>query len=205
MGFYEDVVLPHVIDFTCGMKELDPERAATAAGLSGTVLEIGFGSGLNLPHLPPGVERVLAVDPSARGRKIASKRIAALGRPVVPIGLDAGKVDAETASADSALCTFTLCTVPRAEDALAEVRRVLKPGGRFHFLEHGQAPDPSVKKWQDRLNGFQRFVAGGCNLNRDVFSLVRGAGFAIVEETARYFPGMPKTHAWLCRGVAVAS
>ena len=205
MGFYEDVVLPYCIDFSCGMKALDPERKKTAAGLSGTVLEIGFGSGLNLPHLPSAVTRVLGVDPSERGRRIARKRIDAARCPVDIVGLDAEVIRADDGIADSAICTFSLCTIPSAENALREVKRVLRPGGRLFFLEHGRAPDPGVRRFQDFLNGFQRMVAGGCNLNRDIPEVVRVAGFQIESLEATYFPKMPRTHGYLYRGAAVAS
>jgi SAM-dependent methyltransferase len=204
MGFYERVLLPYCIDLTCGMKALNPERQKVAAELTGTVLEIGFGSGLNLPYLPRTVEQVLAVDPSDRARHIGRERIAALHCPVNFVGLDAESIRADSASADSALSTFTLCTIPDAEQALREVRRILKPGGKLVFLEHGRAPDPGVARWQDRLNGVQRFVAGGCNINRDIPNLLRAAGFEVTCLEAGYFPKMPRTHGFLFRGVAAA-
>lgn len=205
MGFYSDVVVPYCVELTCSAKELVPERERAAAGLHGVVLEIGFGSGINLPHLPRGVTRVLAVDPSERSRRLGKKRIAAAHCPVESVGLDAGAIGAQTASADAALCTFTLCTVPDAGLALSEVKRVLKPGGRFHFLEHGRAPDAGVARWQDRLNGLQQCVCGGCNLNRDIPGLVRAAGFTLESCDTKYLPGAPRTHAFLYAGVATAN
>jgi len=203
MGFYENVVLPYFIDLTCGMKALEPERQKTAAALSGTVLEIGFGSALNLPHYPRSVTRVLGVDPSGRARHIGRRRIAALHCPVDIVGLTAETIDVEDATADSAIATFTICTIPGVERALGEVKRILKPGGRFHFLEHGRAPDRGVALWQDRLNGVQRAVAGGCNLNRDVPGLLEAAGFRVEFVEAGYFPRTPRTHGYLYRGSAV--
>jgi SAM-dependent methyltransferase len=204
MGFYGDFIVPYCIEFCCGMKALVPEREKAAAGLSGTVLEIGFGSGMNLPYYPERVTRVLAVDPSERARRIGRKRIAAARCPVEVVGLDAESIRADAGSADSALSTFTLCTVPSAEQALREVRRILKPGGRLMFVEHGRAPDPKVARSQDRWNGLQRAIAGGCNLNRDIPELLRAAGFRIESLEASYFPGMPRTHGYLYRGAAVA-
>lgn len=203
MGFYENFILPWCIDLSCGMKALAPERARVAAGLSGTVLEVGFGSGLNLPFLPAAVSRVLAVEPNLRARAIAHKRIAAAACPVEFAGLDAETIQLNDASADSAISTFTLCTIPDAVRALREIRRILKPGGRLFVLEHGAAPDPGVARWQARLNRLQRAIAGGCNLNRDITGLLNAAGFTPDAVTSAYFPQMPRTHGYLFSGSAL--
>ncbi len=205
MGFYSEFVLPYGIDFTCGMKELAPERARVCQGLAGRVLEIGFGSGLNLRHYPETVSEVLAVDPSGVARRIGRRRIERARCPVHFVALDAEQIAVDDRSADTALSTFTLCTIPDASRALAEVKRILRPGGRLHFLEHGRAPDAGVARWQDRLNGLQRAIAGGCQLNRDMRQLVEGAGFRIESLAAAYFPKMPRTHGYLYAGVAVAN
>ena len=204
MGFYGDVVLPYCIDLSCGMKALVPERRKVTAELSGRVLEIGFGSGLNLPYLPAAVSELLAVDPSQRARRIGQKRMGAVPFPITFVGLDAERIDCAAHSADAALSTFTLCTIPDAQEALREVKRILKPKGRLHFLEHGRAPDPSIARWQDRLNGMQRRIAGGCNLNRDIGALLESAGFRVDRLEAAYFPKMPRTHGYLYTGVASA-
>jgi ubiquinone/menaquinone biosynthesis C-methylase UbiE len=167
------------------------------------VLEIGFGSGLNLPLLPAAVARVLAVEPSQTARRLGQKRIAAATCAVDFIGLDAERIAAQTDSADCALSTFTLCTIDDVAGALREVRRILKPGGAFLFVEHGRAPDPRTLRWQDRLNGLQRFLCGGCNLNRDIPALLRAAGFELRELDEGYVPDMPRTHAYFYTGVAV--
>jgi ubiquinone/menaquinone biosynthesis C-methylase UbiE len=202
MGFYSDVVLPWCIELSCGMKALRPERAKLAADLSGSVLEIGFGSGLNLPFLPAAVTRVLAVEPNERARKLAAKRVAAARCPVEFVGLDAQVIGLPDGSADTAISTFSLCTIPDVAAALAEIRRVLKPGGRLFVLEHGRAPDQGVARWQDRLNGIQRVIAGGCNVNRDIPGLMRAAGFDVSELAGAYFKEMPRTHGYLYRGGA---
>lgn len=204
MGFYGDKIVPYCVELGCGTKALIPDRRKVVADLHGTVLEIGFGSGLNVPHLPQTVTRLLAVDPSERARGIGHKRIAAAHCPIRFIGRDAERIQTEDASADAALCTFTLCTIPEAERALREVRRVLKPNGRLHFLEHGRAPDASVARWQDRLNGMQKVLAGGCHLNRDIPALLQGAGFLVQSLEAAYHPKLPRTHGYLYRGSALA-
>jgi SAM-dependent methyltransferase len=204
MGFYDDVIVPYCIELSCGMKALAPLRDKVCADLHGTVLEIGFGSGMNLPYMPGAVTRVLAVDPSERARRIGRRRIEAARVPIDFVGLGAEAIRADSASADCALSTFTLCTVPDVARALAEVRRILRPGGRFFFVEHGRAPDAGVARWQDRLNGIQRATCGGCNLNRDVPALLRAAGFAIDTLDASYMKPAPPTHAYMFSGSALA-
>src|SRR5664280_814437 len=147
MGFYRERILPVLVDRACGTAGLRRWRAELSSGLSGRVLEIGFGSGHNVDHYPSSVERVFAVEPSARAFRIAQKRIERSPVPVALVGLDGQSIPLPDASCDDALCTFALCTIPDVDAALAEVRRVLRPGGRFHFLEHGLAPDPGVAAW----------------------------------------------------------
>ncbi|MFZ4718372.1 MAG: class I SAM-dependent methyltransferase [Ilumatobacteraceae bacterium] len=176
MGFYERQVLPRVIDVLLG-KGVDPLRARVASGVSGEVLEVGFGSGRNVPHLPDGVTRLVAVDPATVGRKLAAKRIAARGIPVEFVGLDGQSLPLDDASVDHVLVTWTLCTIPDVDAALVEMHRVLRPGGRLHFVEHGRSPDPESAAKQERLTPKWRKVAGGCHLNRQIPELVRRAGF----------------------------
>jgi ubiquinone/menaquinone biosynthesis C-methylase UbiE len=176
---YEDKVLPRIMDRATGGRAFTKMRAVATADLRGEVLEIGFGSGLNLAHLPDTVTKVHAVDPSLKGRDIARPRIEARGLPVEWVGLDGASIDLPDASVDCVLSTLTLCTIPDVESALAEVRRLLRPGGTFSFFEHGASPRPRVRRWQERLNPVQRTLFGGCRLDRPVFDLVREAGLTL--------------------------
>jgi len=202
MPFYREQVVPRLVTLTCGASALSGLRARTAAGLSGTVVEIGFGSGHNVPHYPGEVERVLAVEPSAVAFRMAARRIGASSVPVEQVGLDGQELPLEDAGCDGVLCTFALCTIPDPQAALSEVRRVLKPGGRFHFLEHGLAPDPKVVAFQHRVEPLQRRIADGCHLTRDPLSLAGSAGFAVEEVEQKYGAG-PKAWAYLTRASTV--
>src|SRR4051812_2118017 len=177
MGWYREQVLPRLTERLMRAPDMNDLRARTTAGLAGTVVEIGFGSGLNVRYYPPEVERVWAVEPSVVARGIAAPRIAGSPVPVDLVGLDGQRLPLDDASADGALSTWTLCTIPDVDRALAELRRVLRPGGRFHFVEHGLHPDPGLQKWQHRLEPLQKAWAGGCHLTRSAEELVRGAGF----------------------------
>ncbi len=202
VGFYREHVLPRLIDRACGTAELDKWRSDVVAGLSGRVVEIGFGSGLNLRHYPREVEQVLAVEPAAVARRLADRRIARSPIPVDHVGLDGQALPLEDDSCDHALSTFTLCTVPDPERVLSELCRVLRSGGSFHFLEHGIAPDPSVAKWQHRLDPWQRRLADGCHLTRDPAKIVSDAGLVLERNDQRYAKG-PRPWSWFTLGVAV--
>lgn len=202
MGFYREHVLPRLVDRACGTGELRRWRRQVTEGLSGSVVEIGFGSGLNLPAYPPEVDLVYAVEPALTARRLAEDRIAASHVLVEHVALRGESIPLDAGSCDGALSTFTLCTIPDVEAALAEVLRVLKPGGRFHFLEHGISPDESVAAWQRRLEPVQKRVADGCHLTRDATELVRSAGFEIERSESRYAKG-PKPWTWLTEGAAV--
>ena len=192
MGLYSDKILPRIINQACGLEAVAPLRQRVCEGLEGEVVEIGFGSGLNVPHYPPSVSRVAAVEPADLGWKLAEKRLSATTVPVDRAGLDGQKLPFEDNSFDSALSTWTLCTIPDVNAALAEVMRVLKPGGSFHFVEHGLAPDENVRRWQHRLEPVQKRVFGGCHLTRQPADLLRGAGFEITEVDVFYEDGSPK-------------
>jgi ubiquinone/menaquinone biosynthesis C-methylase UbiE len=204
MGFYEDNIVPRIVDLACGRKDIAEHRREVASGLSGEVVEIGFGSGLNVPHYPAAVSKVLAVDPSEVGRRLAAKRLAAAPVPVEFAGLDGQELPFESGSLDAALSTFTLCTIPDVGRALAEVRRVLRPGGKFYFLEHGLSPDPKTARWQERLTPLQRRLCGGCHFNRPVDELVTSAGFEISDLRNFRLAKVPKIVGYMYQGSAVA-
>lgn len=202
MGFYVDQILPRITNVVMANKEFEPIRARVAADLSGEVLEIGFGTGLNVAHYPPVVRRVRAVDPAALGRKLAVKRLASSPVPVEFAGSDGQQLPVATGSVDHVLATWTLCTIPDPRRALAEVHRVLRAGGTFHFVDHGRSPDRSVARWQDRLTPIQRRVGGGCHLNRPIRDLIAAAGFEI-SKIDNYYVSGPKPFGYTYEGVAV--
>ena len=204
MGFYVDRVLPRITDLALSSKQFDTLRAKACAGLSGDVLEVGFGSGRNVPHYPSTVQRVRAVDPATVGRRLAAKRLAASAVPVEFVGLDGEELPVEDASVDHVLTTWTLCTIPDVDRALAEMRRVLRPGGAVHFVEHGRSPDENVARWQDRLNPIQKRVFGGCHLNRSIDQLLERAGLVVSPLDTFYAKG-PKPFGYLFEGVATKS
>jgi ubiquinone/menaquinone biosynthesis C-methylase UbiE len=204
MSFYGERVLPRIVDVVMNTGQNRRIRERVCAGLHGDVVEIGFGTGLNLPHLPPAVTSLRAVEPAGLGVELARRRIAAATAPVQLVGLDGQRIPLPDDSADSALCTWSLCTIPDAAAAVRELRRVLKPGGTLHFVEHGRAPDPAVRRWQDRLNGVQRRVAGGCHLNRDIPALIEAGGLEVTALDTFYAEGEPKPYGYLYEGVATA-
>lgn len=184
------------------MAALTPLRARACASLSGRMIEIGFGSGLNVGVYPAGLTEVAAVEPSTVGWSMAADRVATSPVPIERAGLDGQRLPFDDDSFDAALTTFTLCTIPDHQAALAELRRVLRPDGQLGFLEHGSAPDARVRQWQRRLEPIQKRVAGGCHLTRDVRAELTAAGFALGPVDAFYQPGVPKPFGALTVGTA---
>jgi len=201
MGFYETQVLPVLIDAALSGRRFSRLRARVASGLAGNVVEVGFGSGRNVPYYPPAVTRVQAVDPALTGRRLAAKRVAASPVPVEYVGLDGQSLPIDDESIDHVLTTWTLCTIGDVDRALGEIRRVLRPGGAMHFVEHGRAPDPKVALWQDRLTPIQRRLAGGCHLNRPIRDLIAKAGLDVARIDTYFLPG-PKVFSHMYEGVA---
>jgi len=201
MRWWDERVLPRLVDRVCAYGGLDDLRRAACEGLHGRVLEIGFGSGHNVAHYPPAVTEVVAVEPSDVAWSLAKPHVDRSPVPVERGGLDGQWLPFPDASFDSALSTFTLCTIPDLAAALAEVRRVLKPGGELHFVEHGLAPTPGVQRWQRRITPVWSRAAGGCHLDRPIQELLEGAGLEVTE-IERFFGTGPKPFAFFYLGHA---
>lgn len=193
---WDERVVPRLTDLSLRGHEIGELREPTCAGLVGRVLEIGFGSGLNIRWYPPAVTSVTAIEPSDLGWRLAERRRARADVAVERAGLDGQRLDLPDASHDTALVTFSLCTIPDPLLALREARRVVRDGGRLHALEHGVAPEESVRRWQRRLEPLQRAVAGGCHLTRDIPALVEDAGWRVEELEQAYLPGPGIARPW---------
>jgi ubiquinone/menaquinone biosynthesis C-methylase UbiE len=202
MSFYESRVLPHVLNVFMSTKALAAERRRCLEQVEGAVLEVGFGSGHNLPYYPRTVTKVVGIDPSERSAKLARRRIAASPFPVETVGLSAENILLADGSFSSVVSTFTLCTIPDVAHALEEIRRVLRQDGRLYFVEHGRADDPKVVRWQKRLNSIQQHLFGGCHLDRRIAQLIQDAGFEIELLENSQLKGAPKFAGFLYRGVA---
>ncbi len=203
MGYYHDQVLPRLLNKAMDTKMERAARDRACEGLHGRVVEIGFGSGLNVAHYPSEVTEVVAIEPSKVSVQLAQPRIAAAAAPVQFGGLDGQHLDLPSGEFDCALSTWTLCTIPDIGAALAEIRRVLKPGGVFHFVEHGHAPDANIARWQTRLEPMNRRIAGGCRLTRHIDDDIGGSGFAIERLDRSYAKGAPKPWGYTYEGRAL--
>ena len=197
MGFYENRVLPFMINKACAGPPILKQREKVVPGAEGRVLEVGMGSGINLPYYDPArVEFVWGLEPSEGMRRLAAERIEAAPFEVKLLDLPGESIPLDDASVDTVLLTFTLCTIPDFRTALAQMRRVLKPGGKLLFCEHGEAPDESVRKWQNRINPLWKRIAGGCNLNRPIPRCLEEAGFVVHDLETLYLPNTPRIAAF---------
>ena len=191
MSFYEERVLPHLINLACSSKPNRKQREKIVPLAEGDVLEIGFGSGLNLPFYDPQkVRKIWGLEPSAGMRRKARSMVDASEMDVEFIDLPGEEIPLQADSVDTVLVTYTLCSIPDANAALEGMRRVLKPGGRLLYCEHGIAPDENVRRWQGRLNPAWSKFAGGCNMNRDILGLITNSGFEITNDEQMYIPGV---------------
>lgn len=203
MGFYDRHILPHLIDWACGAKPVMRQRRSVVPEAEGLVVEIGLGSGRNLGFYDPAkVRRVVGVDPAGEMLAIAAKRAAGVPVPVEMAALDGESLPFEDDFADSVVVTYALCTIPHPERALAEMRRILKPGGRLLFAEHGAAPDERVWRWQRRIDHVWPKISGGCHLTRRPDLMIRQAGFEMLRCEADYLKGTPRTLGFNYRGAA---
>lgn len=203
-SFYRRYVLPPLLDRAMSDRRISRYRAPVLAPATGRVLEIGFGTGANLSHYPESVRQLEIVEPDAALNIRAKRRLAKTSREVIVHALSAERLPFDSASFDTIVSTFTLCSIPDVDAALGEIHRVLKPGGQFLFLEHGLSPESSVARWQHRLTPLQKIIGGGCHLDRPMRSLIEGAGLQVqsVGYEERYAPKLPKIVAWLTSGVA---
>jgi len=202
MSFYEHYCLPHIINFACGTRDIQRQRAKIVPLARGRVLEIGMGSGLNLPFYDSGkVEMVWGLEPSTGMRKKAQANLTRSPLEVRWLDLPSEEIPLDDDSADTVLLTYTLCTIVDWEKALEEMRRVLKSRGQLIFCEHGRAPDAKVRRWQDRINPTWKKIAGGCNLNRAIPELIETGGFAIESLESEYQSG-PKFGSYQYWGTA---
>ena len=202
MGFYDNRILPHVINLAMRNRELLPYRERVLSLARGRVLEIGIGSGLNLPFYGTQAEEIIGLDPVARLITMAQGSTERSKTPVTFITGSAEAIPIDEHSIDTVVTTWTLCSIPNVVGALREMRRVLRPGGQLLFVEHGLAPEDSVRKWQNRLTPVWKRIAGGCHLNRPIGDLIESAGFGIARLETGYMKG-PRPMTFLYEGCAV--
>lgn len=203
MNLYRRVIFPQLLDLALSGERMERYRRQLLAHVQGAVLEIGFGTGLNLSCYPEHIRKITGVDPNPGMGSLARRRIASS-----PIAVDWQVADAQelpfpSQSFDSVVSTWTLCSIPNVAKALGEIRRVLRAGGKLFFLEHGLSEDPQVQRWQNRLNPLQKVIADGCNLNRDMARLIQGAGFRFEQLERFYMPDQPRFIGYTYQGIAL--
>jgi len=203
MGFYSEVLFPWGMNLAMSGEAFQKQRHAVLQSVDGKVLEIGFGTGLNLPHYPHKVKTLVTVDPNPGMGRYTAKQIEASDIDVERQVLSGESLPMQDESFDTVVSTWTLCSIEDIQKALTEVKRVLKPGGQFIFLEHGLSPDTKVSQWQHRLNGLQKIVGDGCNLNRDMREIIYQTGFEQLEVDNFYFPKVPRFMGYMYRGIAI--
>jgi len=201
MGVYSSYVLPRIIDKVCAQANMAELRTNYVPRATGNVLEVGLGSGHNLEHYTKSVTKVTAIDPAVEVTDLAQARIATAVPPVQLLNTSAEEIPFESGSFDTVVSTWTLCSIPDVTSALAEIRRVIKPGGQFIFIEHGASPEEKIARWQHRIEPAWKFCGGGCHLTRNAPQLIEAAGFSLPELETGYFSG-PKWVSFTYRGVA---
>ena len=193
MKLYEKYVVPRLLNFSCGLKPIQYQRKKVVPLAEGEILEVGIGSGLNLPYYETSrVKKIWGLDPSEELHDMAKKVASGLDLNVEFLLSGAEEIPLLDGSVDTALITYTLCSIPEVEEAIKEIKRVIKPGGAMIFCEHGMAPDENTLKWQERINPYWKKISGGCNINRDIPNLIESAGFSISQLETMYLPGTPK-------------
>ena len=203
MGFYSRRILPRLIDLLMSNPAMRTERSLLLGNARGRTLEIGFGTGLNLPHYPAQIQTLAALDANPGMSRLARRRILEADVQVEHAVINAERLPMPDASFDTVVSTWTLCSIANVEHALAEIRRVLKPDGRFLFIEHGLSEDPEVSKWQHRLTPLQKRIADGCHLDRDIEGLIRAQGLEFESLRRFYMDRLPRTGGYTYRGIAV--
>ena len=203
MGFYSRVLFPRGCDWLMSMPMLAAYRKKVLADVAGKVLEIGFGTGLNLPHYPASIAEITAVDVNPGMNSLAKKRIRQSPITVNNLLLNGEDLPMDEASFDSVVSAWTLCSIKNVDQALREIHRVLNPGGRFFFIEHGLSDDPNVQRWQNRLNPLQKILGDGCHINRDMKAIIIKPDLRIEKLEEFYMDNNPKCLGYTYQGIAV--